>query len=316
MGAVRRSGFTLIELLVVIAIIAILIALLVPAVQKVREAAARAQCQNNIKQIGLGLHNYHDTNKRFPHGTYNLMDSTGTTPAPYNNKQDRRCWFHDLLPFIEQVNLSRDFENHMKVSNSALAYLGLEAHVPTVMCPVDPLNPKTKTFWGGLAGQPSQGFHGNYVLCAGNDYFNSGGPATSANLNGVFFAVSKVRLSRITDGTSNTAMISEIILSTDVGSHDVRGRYYNSGHGGVLFSTRVSPNTLVPDQLNWCNNENPRAPSIWTGTNMFVSARSYHPNGVNIALADGSVRFLIDSVKPAVYMALGSRNGGETLEEY
>jgi prepilin-type processing-associated H-X9-DG protein len=188
------------------------------------------------------------------------------------------------------------------------------------MCPSDGLSPKLHTFWGGL-GTDTQGFSGNFVANAGNDYFN---PATtpdgrpqnsldsSARLNGVFFAQSKVRIAQIEDGTTHTALISELILSPDTTSHDIRGRYYNPGHGGVLFSTRIPPNTLVPDRFNWCSdNPVPRAPCIWSASNMFVSARSYHPGGVNMAMADGAVRFVDQSVDAAAYAAAGSRNGQE-----
>jgi prepilin-type processing-associated H-X9-DG protein len=218
---------------------------------------------------------------------------------------------------LEQDALFAAFDRHMATGRSALAFPLLATILPTLMCPSDPTSPKTHTFWGGLEGLPTQGFSGNYVTCAGNGYFNEGGVESSARLNGMFFAVSQVRLGDVIDGTSSTALSSEIILSPDVEDHDIRGRYHNPAHGGVLFSTRIPPNTLVPDQFNWCSaNPVPRAPCIWTGTNMFVSPRSYHPGGVNLGLVDGSVRFVSDNIDPVTFRALGSRNGREVVGEY
>src|SRR5262245_885803 len=312
----RRGAFTLIELLVVIAIISILVGLLLPAVQKIREAARRMSCSNNMKQVALGLHNHHDTYGKFPHATCNYIDSTFMTPPPYNNRMDRRCWAHDLFPFIEQDNLYREliafFNSGSSVSYSALGFPKMQTVVPSLMCPADPLSPKLKTYWGGLNGAntPHQGFSGNFVVCAGDDFFNDTNYLKSANLNGVMYALSKTTVADITDGTSNTALVSELILVEDAGSHDIRGRYYNPAHSGVAFSTRLPPNTRVPDVFNWCSNNPPReAPCVWSDDFIFVLARSYHTNGVNVGLCDGSVRFVSNAVNPATYQALGSRNG-------
>jgi prepilin-type N-terminal cleavage/methylation domain-containing protein len=313
---VRRCGFTLIELLVVIAIIAILIGLLLPAVQKVREAAARMKCQNNLKQVALALHNYHDARGYFPHATYNYIDSTGYTPAPYNNTQDRRSWGQDVWPYLEQDNLYRAFEAYMNTGASALGFPQLGSVVATLMCPSDPTSPKTQTYWGGL-GTPTQGFSGNYVVCAGNGYFCQNSYLDSGNLNGICYALSRTRMTDITDGTSNTALVSELILSPDTYGHDIRGRYHNPAHSGVAFSTLYAPNNMIPDQFNWCSPQPvPRAPCIWTGSYMFVSARSYHANGVNLGLADGSIRFVTNSIDINTWRALGSRNGGEVVGNY
>jgi prepilin-type N-terminal cleavage/methylation domain-containing protein len=323
----RRAAFTLVELLVVIAIIGILVTLLLPAVQAARAAARRTQCTNNMRQICLALINHHDARGYFPHGNYNYIDSTFSTPAPYNNMQDRRCWMHDTLPFMEEGALFDEFDQYMENNPSALGFPLLHTVVEPLMCPADPIGPKLHTFWGGLDPvlTPTQGFSGNMVTCAGDDYFNPNivieatnkriaPPTSSAHLNGLFFAVSKVEIKDITDGASHTAMVSEIILSPDTTSHDIRGRYYNPAHGGVLFSTRIPPNTLVPDRFNWCAEKPlPRAPCTWSADNMFLSTRSYHTGGVNLGLADGSIRFIADDVNVLAYKALGSRNGQEVI---
>jgi prepilin-type N-terminal cleavage/methylation domain-containing protein len=320
----RRQAFTLIELLVVIAIIAVLIGLLLPAVQKVREAANRTRCNNNLKQIGIALHNYHDARGFFPHATYNYIDGTGSTPAPYNGTEDRRCWWHDILPYVEADNLFNAFQAYMNTGGTALGFPGIDNTVVKIYeCPSDPTSPKVGTYWGGTNGSATQGFSGNYLVCGGNDYFNPGtltNPndiASSSRLNGIFYALSRTRITDVRDGASNTAFTSEVILSPDNNGHDIRGRYFNPGHSGVMFSTRVTPNTLVPDQFDWCQaTPVPRAPCIWTNVGIFVSPRSYHPQGVNLGLADGSVRFVSDGIDPVTFSALGSRNGGEVVGPY
>ncbi len=327
-----RRGFTLVELLVVIAIIGVLVALLLPAVQSAREAARRSQCQNNLKQLALAALLFEESNGHFPHGTYNYIDSTFNTPPPYGthdgrsagrgpHTQDRRCWIHDLLPYIEETNQYDAFTEHMDSGASALGFPRLDHVIQSAMCPSDGLSPKLHTFWGGLNGLATQGFSGNYVACGGSFYLNQPVPddpvrdtpfTASANLDGMLFAVSEVTMASISDGSSNTLLLSELKLVEDTDSHDLRGRYHNPGHGGVYFTTLHSPNSSRPDVFNWCAHNPPAdAPCLQSAGNMQLAARSYHAGTVNAARADGSVTTISDGVDLVAYQAMGSRNGEE-----
>ena len=307
-----KSGFTLVELLVVIAIIGILVALLLPAVQSAREAARRMQCQNNLKQIGLALHNYHTAHKSFPVGMKDRIQEDFT----------RQCWMHYLLPYVEAQNLYDRFKPHMDVGQTALLWPGRETVVSTFMCPSDSANPKTTN------GNTNQGFFGNYVLCWGSQEMGQAG--TGTKMDGLFYPQSKTRIADIRDGTSNTVMGAELIIVPNAngdtsacasGGYDYRGAYFNAMHGGALFTTLNPPNTTVPDHLwNRCSNHQPgaaapTAPCSGCGTSYTqVHARSYHAGGIDLLLADGSVRFLTESVDRVVFQEMGTRAGGEITQ--
>jgi prepilin-type N-terminal cleavage/methylation domain-containing protein len=328
-----QTAFTLVELLVVIAIIGILVALLLPAIQAARAAARRTQCINNMRQVGLALFNHHEARRRFPHGTYNWIDTL--VPAdPYGSKENRRCWFHDIMPYFEESALFQQFAEHQNKGGVAYDFPLCSTPIPMFMCPEDPTNPKTVT-WSfssvGVIGPPpsldgkgpSQGFSGNYVTCSGNGFFNPGPPLgkppayrNSAKLNGIFFAVSKISTKDITDGTSHTAMVSELILSPDEIDDDIRGRYYNPCGGAANFTTLYPPNTSVPDKINWLSAravpEAPAFPCTRCFTqDLYLSARSLHVGGVNMLAADGSTHFIPNEIDPVVYKGFGSRNGAE-----
>jgi prepilin-type N-terminal cleavage/methylation domain-containing protein/prepilin-type processing-associated H-X9-DG protein len=327
----RQPGFTLIELLVVIAIIAVLIGLLVPAVQKVREASSRGKCQNNLKQVGLALHCYHDTFNCFPPGQVDYL--TSDNPRPYG---DRRCWMHLILSYLEQPALQREIEAWMQTSgpgNRGQIWWAPDRWtvIPSLVCPSDPKSPKviTGADGAGLTGgtpQTSTGFHGNMVLCAGSTIYNPPGPVPPADhlgtkRNGLFYPLSSVRLRDIDDGTSNTLMGGEIIVVPDgpgttwEADRDFRGGYYNSWDGNTLFSTLYPPNSTAPDRVDECL-PYPRAPCSKGSDDLVMTLRSYHPGGVNALLADGHVRFISDMVANNVYQALGTRAGGESAVDY
>jgi prepilin-type N-terminal cleavage/methylation domain-containing protein/prepilin-type processing-associated H-X9-DG protein len=340
-------AFTLVELLVVIAIIGILVALLLPAVQAAREAARRGQCTNNMKQVALAILNYESTKKQLPRGTYNYIDSTahGTAP-PYGSfngigassdaskdKFDRRCWFQDILSLVEENSLSDAFEAFMNKPlawgpyPSAFDFDKASTVVRTFTCPSDPVSPKTRTFQPGNL-TATQGFSGNYVGCAGSYYENklrTDSPfysqykdnflLSSSKVDGLLIGGVNIKVSKCTDGLSNTALVSEIRLVEDSKADDSRGRYYNPAHGGVLFTTQEPPNSARGDELAWVSSKNDvsLAPIAEEGEGgaYFMTVRSFHPGGANVGRADGSVELVSDDIDRNVYQALGSRDRGD-----
>ena len=332
----RRRGFTLVELLVVIAIIGILIGLLLPAVQAAREAARTTQCQNNLKQVGLALHNYQSSQQSFPPGQFNYLGSYEPSETLHGlHSHDRRCWFHPLLPYVEQAGMS-EIVRAAHAQGADTSTLDMDQNwtpISMFMCPSDPARGKNRTKTnrvapfqhnGPYAPEQSQGFHGNYVLCAGSTIFGDSAdhhnlskinPAASGGqLNGMFYCLSGIRPAHVRDGLSNTLMASEIILTPDQsGAHDMRGRYYNTWQGNNLFSTFNPPNTSVGDRSTYCIHS-PQAPcDIQSDKQVVQYARSYHPGGVNVLIADGSVRTLNSSINRELYQNLGARADGKVL---
>jgi prepilin-type N-terminal cleavage/methylation domain-containing protein/prepilin-type processing-associated H-X9-DG protein len=326
----RRRGFTLIELLVVIAIIAVLIALLLPAVQAAREAARRMQCVNNLKQLGIAMHNYHDTVATFPIGRQGLYRPTGDPgyPGDATGTNHRRTWAFLILANIEQNAIMNAVNFSVAYSDSTNANLtALTTEIGLFLCPSDPN--------GGVVNAGPFAFHlGNYMVNWGNTNYTQDGttggnpysgpsPGGPVTFRSAPFALDKsFGIQTITDGTSNTLLMAEVKAGLPKGTtQDFRGLVYNDGACGAMFMAYTPPNSTIPDQVQspYCvypNGTNPPCITV-TATNgsyfAFDAARSYHPGGVNALLADGSVRFFKDSISIATWRALSTTTGGEII---
>jgi prepilin-type N-terminal cleavage/methylation domain-containing protein/prepilin-type processing-associated H-X9-DG protein len=312
-----RRAFTLIELLVVIAIIAILIALLVPAVQKVRESAARLQCTNNLKQLGLGLHNYHGTYKKFPHNV-----------RPATAGGIRSSWAVNILPFIEQDTLYRLYDFNQNWGSPTNVANVTSRPVPIYTCPSAP-NPTR------LDGNPDTGW--NPPIVAVRDYAGIYGVdprLVSADLAtttgpGIASKISEVRLTDITDGTSNTIHLVESAGRPDIyrAGKLVASASASTGVNGGGWARAASdlPNLVGssydgiapvgPCGMNCTNGEDHGGtyPHPVYGTDGTGHIYAFHSGGANTLFGDGSVRFLNQSINIGILAALVTRSGGEPV---
>ncbi len=313
-----RKAFTLIELLVVIAIIAILIALLLPAVQQAREAARRTQCKNNLKQIGLALHNYESSHSVFPPGQLGF-------PKVFSAHAQ-------LLPYMDQASVRNllDFNDNplpfgLPAPDGANNAVAARTKLPMFRCPSD-----REVISGNDYGTT------NYAACVGNGVPNDG---SMSGANGLIFAISKIGFRDITDGTSNTVAFSESVLGTGTSStgttptdafrqtielttgtvtsdtncviggsttwSGVRGAKWINGHyADTLYNHYYGPNSRTPD----CNNG--------YHSHAHIAARSLHTGGVHALLADGSIRFVSENIDLTTWRNLATRSGGEVVSEF
>ena len=317
----RRSAFTLIELLVVIATIAVTIILLLPAVQAAREAGRRAQCTSNLKQMGLALHGYHIAHGSFPIGQSRNADGRTNDLS----SQSR------LLPFLEQASVANSINFNLASTDSVNA-TALITHVGAFLCPSDDRGVLPK----GQAGT-------NYRVNYGTSIVDTYGPQDTAGVNagmrapdGAFFLDFAIKLSALTDGTSHTAAFGEHVkgdfsdaISTESSDIFRPGTYPNNADEAdrdckavdVADLTRQGDSNAgapwvsdghTPARYYHASRPNSRS-CLFPPQRISTTASSRHPGGVNVGMADGSVRFFESTIDLKVWRAVGTRNGNEII---
>lgn len=324
----RRRGFTLIELLVVIAIIAILIALLLPAVQQAREAARRIQCRNNLKQIGLALHNYESTHRLWP-------EQSGTPQPGYLYNMPRSSWMTSILPYFDQANLYQGY-NWSRDWQDPVNQTAVTMRLAIYDCPSAPARPGFEytvlvDYADPVSTTPILGTR-SYYYGATTDYTNIGGIGTNLNnslpqpipsptTSGILMSKA-VALSAVTDGLSNTMLVTECAGRPNLYQ---RGKLVPDGAtpkswsgssthpfpvGGVWASHNKG--FLIDGALaNAATNSTPGvAPVNYSNDN---EVYSFHPGGANVLMADGSVRMVAESMSLQVLCAMATRAGGEVV---
>jgi prepilin-type N-terminal cleavage/methylation domain-containing protein/prepilin-type processing-associated H-X9-DG protein len=286
-----RPAFTLVELLVVLAIIAVLLGLLLPAVQKVREAAARTQCSNNLKQLAVGFHSYHDARGRFPDGGKNEADppSSGSNCcAPLAGSRVEWSWTYHILPFVEEENLYRTADSTVVAQSVVRAY-----YCPARRAP---------------ARYPTLG-KTDYAGSAGSHIDGSNGLVTRQGMP-------KVRMAAVADGTSNTAMIGEKRMKLDRfgQSYDDNEAFVSPGWESEIERKSFRDADRPPGDFGPSRDIPHTHPADFPDPNSpLYQFGSSHPGGVNMAMADGSVRVVRYNPEPEVFRRLCVRNDGLVL---
>lgn len=326
----RRGGFTLIELLVVIAIIGLLIGLLLPAVQASRESSRRTQCTNNLKQIGIGLHNFESSKRAFPPGYISNPDdpTMGPVDPDFNDAGPGWGWLTLIMPYLEESSAYDALNLKLKCWDPANA-VAVTTTVPTYLCPSDTYgnntNPGPTVNITDTNNHPMGVIYGraNYVSSVGSSTLWCSWPVTIFP-NGAIYRDSTTRVTDVTDGLSKTVFAGE--RSSDLSDSVWPGIYPNSGHWayppfasvgtGGLNTNYDGPGAYVGAHGGPCPYEDPvviHPPNSAYGHS--DQMESMHPLGANILMGDGSVRFYLDDSALSIWVALISRNGGEVIDE-